>query len=64
MHTCISSVVSNSGRPHGSLPGSSVQGILQARTLEWLAMLSSRGSSDPRTEVSYVSCVGRQVLYH
>ena len=28
-----------------SLPGSSVHGILQARTLEWSAMPSSRGSS-------------------
>ena len=28
-----------------SLPGSSVHGILQARTLEWVAMPSSRGSS-------------------
>ena len=28
--------------------GSSVHGILQARTLEWVAMLSSRGSSQPR----------------
>ena len=28
-----------------SLPGSSVQGILQARILEWVAMPSSRGSS-------------------
>ena len=27
-----------------SPPGSSVHGILQARTLEWVAMLSSRGS--------------------
>ena len=27
------------------LPGSSVHGILQARILEWVAMLSSRGSS-------------------
>ena len=46
-----------------SLPGSSVQGILQARILEWVAMPSSRGSSWPRdrTCVSYVSCVGRQV---
>ena len=30
-----------------SLPGSSVHGILQARILEWVAMLSSRGSSRP-----------------
>ena len=28
-----------------SLPGSSVHGILQARILEWVAMCSSRGSS-------------------
>ena len=28
-----------------SLPGPSVHGILQARILEWVAMLSSRGSS-------------------
>jgi len=31
-----------------SPPGSSVHGILQARILEWAAMLSSRGSSWPR----------------
>ena len=49
-----------------SLPGFSVQGILQASVLEWVAMPSSRGSSLPRdqTHVSYVSCIGSQVLYH
>ena len=49
-----------------SLPGSPVQDISQARILEWVAMPSSRGSSRPRdqTHVSYVSCIGRQVLYH
>ena len=31
-----------------SLPGSSVHGILQARTLDWVAMPSSRGSSPQR----------------
>ena len=31
-----------------SLPGSSVHGILQARTLEWVAIPFSRGSSRPR----------------
>ena len=31
-----------------SPPGSSVHGILQARILEWVAMLSSRGSSSSR----------------
>ena len=46
-------------------PGSSVHGILQVRILEWVAVPSSRGSSWPRdrTHVSYVSCIGRQVLY-
>ena len=41
-------------------------GILQARTLESVAMPSSRGSLWPRdrTRVSYVSCTGRWVLYH
>ena len=40
--------------------GSSVHGILQARILEWVAMTSSRGSSQPRgwTHVSCVSCIG------
>ena len=31
-----------------SLPGSYVHGILQARILEWVAMPSSRGSSQHR----------------
>ena len=31
-----------------SLPGSSVHSILQARTLEWVAVLFFRGSSPPR----------------
>jgi len=41
-------------------------GILQARILEWIAMpSSSRGSSSPRdgTQVSYISCIGKWVLY-
>ena len=49
-----------------SPPGSSAHGILQARILEWVAMPSSKGSSQPRnrTRISYVSCIGRRVLYH
>ena len=41
-----------------SLPGSSVHGILQARILEWVAMPSSRGTSQPRDQtcVSWESC--------
>ena len=37
-----------------SPPGSSIHGILQARILEWVAISSSRGSSQPRdqTQVS------------
>jgi len=44
-----------------SLPGPSVPGILQARILEWIAVPSSRGASQPRdrTCVSKVSCVGK-----
>ena len=46
-------------------PGSSVHRILQARILEWVAMPSSRGSSQLRdwTLVSCVSCTGRRILY-
>ena len=31
-----------------SLPGFSVRGIFQARILEWVAIFSSKGSSQPR----------------
>ena len=46
-------------------PGSSVHEVLQARILEWVAISSSRGSSRPgdRTHISYVFCIGRQILY-
>ena len=52
--------------PMDSPPGSSVQEILQARILEWVAISFSRGSSQPRdwTHVSCVSCIGRWILYH
>ena len=41
-------------------------GILQARILEWVAIPSSRRSSQPRdqTRLSYISCIDRLVLYH
>ena len=44
-------------------PGSSVHGIFQARRLEWVAVSSSRGSSQPRdwTRVSCVSCTVNQL---
>ena len=47
-----------------SPPGSSVHGILQARTLEWVATSSSRGSSWPRDWTFLISCIGRRVLYN
>ena len=46
-----------------SPPGSSVHGILQARTLEWVAISFSRGSYLPRDR-THVSCPGRRILYH
>ena len=53
------------GNPKGcSWPGSSVHGILQARTLAWVAMPSSRGSSWPRhwTCVSCGSCIASRIF--
>ena len=46
-------------------PASSVHGISQARTLDWVAISLSRGSSLPkdRTYVSCVSYIGRWILY-
>ena len=40
--------------------------FFQTRILEWVTLSSSRGSSLPRnwTFVSYVSCIGRRILYH
>ena len=47
-------------------PFSFFHGTVQARILEWVAMPSFRGSSQPRDQscLSYVSCTDRQVLYH
>ena len=49
-----------------SLPGLSVLGIFQARTLEWVAISYSRGSFWPRDQTCafYLSFIGRWVLYH
>ena len=46
-----------------SLHGFSVHGIFQARVLEWVAISSSKGSSQPR-DWTCVSCIGRQISYH
>ena len=52
------SVVFNSLWPHGlcSPPGSSVDGILQARILKWVGIPFSRGYSWPRDQTR-VSCI-------
>ena len=49
-----------------SPPGPSVHGILQARILEWVAMPSCRGSSQPRdgTSVSCISCIAGRFFTH
>ena len=44
-----------------SSPGSSACGIAQARTLEWVAVSFSRGSSRPRAGTR-VSCLSRRVF--
>ena len=50
MRVCyVTSVVSDSCEPMDcSPPGSSLHGILQARTLEWVVIPPSRGSFLPR----------------
>ena len=49
-----------------SPPGSSVHGIFHVHGMEWVAMPSSRGSSQPReqTHIFCVSCIGGWILYH
>ena len=46
-----------------SLPGSSVHGSFQARILEWIAISSSKGSSQPKDRTC-ISCLVRQILYY
>ena len=54
----VASVVSDSLWPYG-LSGSSVHEILQARILEWVALPSSRRSSQPRnwTHITFGYCI-------
>ena len=54
-HSAMSDSFWTSGTVCGP-PGSSVHGILQARILEWVAMPSSRWSSQPRDQTQ-VSCI-------
>ena len=60
----VASVVSNSLWPQGLWPTRLLcHGILQARTMEWVAIPFSRGSSQPRDR-TWVSCIGRGIPYH
>ena len=57
MHLCVRQSCPTLCNPMGySPPGSSVHAILQARILEWVAMSSSKGPSQPRDQTS-VPCV-------
>ena len=46
-----------------SSPGSSGHGILHAIVLAWIAISSSRGSSQPRDQTC-IFCIGRWILNH
>ena len=59
-YTPKSQVTSDSLQLHG--PGSSVHGISQAKILEWVFMLFSKRSSQPRDR-TWVSCNCRHFLY-
>ena len=64
---CVLSHFSCDLWPHGLyLPGSSVHGILQARTLEWLPCPPPGDLPNPGIEPTSLTstCVGRWVLYH
>ena len=59
-HTCVFSLTQlcpTLCNPMDCSPtGSSIHGIFQARILEWVAIFSSRGSSQPRDQ-TWVSCI-------
>ena len=60
---CAQSCPTLCGPTGCSPPVSSVHGISQARIMEWVAMLSSRGSAQFRDQ-SWVSCIGTWIIYH
>ena len=63
---CTQSCLTLQDPMHYSPPGSSVHGIFQARMLEWVAISSSRGSSQPGdlTCVSCIPCTAVGLFYH
>ena len=46
-----------------STQGPFIHEISQARILEWVAISSYRGSSQPQDQ-THVSCIGKHILYH
>ena len=60
------SVVSIRDPTDCSLPDSSVHGIPQAGILEWVAISSSRASSDPGIELTSLAspALADKILYH
>ena len=65
-HVCVYIVYAQSCPTLCSLPGSAVHRTFQTRILKWVAISSSRGSSQLRDQ-THVSCVSllhcRQILY-
>ena len=60
----VNSIMSNSATL-GNVAGKVPLSMGFSKNLEWVARLSSRGSSQPRVQThTYVSCIGRQLLYH
>ena len=59
LYTCSQSCLTLYNPKDCSPPNSLVQGIIEARILEWVAIISSGGSSWPRewTLISCVSCI-------
>ena len=63
---CVCSIMSTLYDPvNCNPPGPFVCGIFWARILEWIAILFSRGSSQPRWSSlhSCTSCIGREILF-
>ena len=63
----MASVVSDSVTPWTIVHQAPLStGFSVAGILEWFAISYSRGSSPPRdgTHLSYISCIGRRVIYH
>ena len=60
---CVQLTHMHWGSMNCSPPASSVNGISQARILEWVTISFSREFSQPRYQ-SHVSCIGSQILYH